>query len=77
MEKGYADAARAERTRLSVGLHKMRILSDINTELSDLQMSKMWSNGADRKRERVMSERTVEIAISLILAWYEWTERSE
>jgi len=24
-----------------------------------------------------MTERTVEIAISLVLAWYEWTERSE
>ena len=30
----------------------MRILSDVNTEISDLQMSKMWSNGADGK-ERV------------------------
>ena len=32
----------------------MRILSDIITEVSDLQVSKMWSNGADGKRERVM-----------------------
>ena len=33
----------------------MRILSDINTEISNLQMSKMWSNGADEKRGRIMS----------------------
>ena len=33
----------------------MRILSDVNTEVSDLQMPKMWSNGTDRKRGRVMS----------------------
>ena len=55
MEKGYADTVRDERTRLSVGLCQVRILSDINTELSDLQMSKMRSNGADRKRGRVMT----------------------
>lgn len=34
----------------------MRILSDINTEISDLQMSKMWGDGAGGKRGRVMTE---------------------
>ena len=39
----------------------MRILSDINTEISDLQMSKMWGDRADRKRGRVMMSRVEEL----------------
>ena len=32
----------------------MRIFPDIGAEVSDLQMPKMWSNGADGKKGRVM-----------------------
>ena len=39
-----------------MGLYQVRILPYIGAEVSDLQMPKMWSNGADGKRGRVMKE---------------------
>ena len=54
MEKGDSDTVRDERTRLSVGLYQMRILPYIVGKLSEVRLSKMRSNRADRKRGRVM-----------------------
>lgn len=54
----------------------MRILPYIGAEVSDLQMPKMWSNGADGKRERVMIERLIRLedavmALNEDVAWLE------
>ena len=54
MEKGDSDTVRDERTRLSVGLYQVRILSYIVGKLSEVRLSKMRSNRADGKRGRVM-----------------------
>ena len=51
MEKSDSDPDRDERTRLSVGLHQMRILPYSGAEVSDLQVSKMRSNRADGKEQ--------------------------
>lgn len=51
-----------------MGLYQVRILPYIGAEVSDLQMPKMWSNGADGKRGRVMREcKEYEITIEKLL----------